>query len=110
MMRIRFSVTSGASPDGDGGSAAGLTASRAPAAAPLSGVSAVIIPPVLAPAWDNPPAVPVDLPGAPPVLAILSGSAPGAVVPGGAGVADTWPGVKARWSRFSKSVLWPFCT
>jgi len=54
-------------------------------------------------------------PGYPPVRepkppVILSGSAPGAVPPGGAGVALICPGVKARYSRASRSVLWPFCT
>src|SRR5215472_9405543 len=99
MMRMRFPVPSASPDDADSGSAAGLVPSPRGPAAVVSDVAAVVMPPVRPP--GSAPAAPGTLPAAPPAAApdalpTLSGSAPGAVAPGGPGVAETWPGVKAR--------------
>ena len=89
-MRFSFSALA-VSLAGDNASAAGLPPSRAVAtvggAPPLA--SAVANPPVRPPLGADGPRLPN-----PPV--ILSGSPAGAVAPGGPGVAETRPGVKAR--------------
>src|SRR5580704_11419751 len=108
MIRMRLSASAPpVSARADNGSAAGLAPSRA---APVVGAApaAPVAPPwvldvvLLWPSPDDELDAPVREPK-PPV--ILSGSAPGTVSPGGAGVALTCPGVKARCSRASRSVL-----